>query len=542
MGIGELQNMKLSYSVKNLRSLENMPMLPLRPITILVGRNSAGKSTFLRSFSLLRQSLEAKSSAPILWYGEYVDFGDFAAAVSFADNKRDISFCFEVSDLTTRSPDDEYTVFFGDYGYSRSSRRRISYDHLKLSVSIGEQGGRTIRKEINLDVPGHGISLRVKFSKDGRLSETYMVNGRELSQLLPGHAVYFSASNLFSSPALTAAAKSDSGIARRRVSPPQAFGARIAEILKPLVDKRIAAENIASESRRILLHPTLNRSSLLSLAKNSNIRSFAKLYERWACALDDEDVKEVSAIISMNGSLVALGRVGNALKDFFVSTTYLGPARARSERYYRFQELEVSEIAPDGQNLPVFLASLSDMEIDNFSSWVAKLFGFGVCVKRDVGHVSIQLKRADFSVNVADTGYGVSQMLPVLAQVWWASRSPGTRRTAFSASPVRPITMEQPELHLHPAHQAKLADALLRALQGNSSARGPSPLFVVETHSEALINRLGELIEEGELNPEDVQVVVFSADQERDSRTSVDTSQFNQDGSLKNWPYGFFNY
>lgn len=222
--------MRVSYSLKNLRSLESTPILPLRPITILVGRNSAGKSTFLRSFSLLRQSLEARSSAPILWYGEYVDFGDFAAAVSYADTKRDISFCFEVSDLNTRSPDDDYIVYFDDYGYSRASRRRISYDNLKLSVSIGELGGRTIRKGINLDVPDHGISLRVKFSKDGRLSESYVVNDREISQLLPGHAVYFSASNIFSSPALTMTIKSDSKPSRRVISPAQAFGSRILRI------------------------------------------------------------------------------------------------------------------------------------------------------------------------------------------------------------------------------------------------------------------------------------------------------------------------
>jgi predicted ATPase len=102
--------------------------------------------------------------------------------------------------------------------------------------------------------------------------------------------------------------------------------------------------------------------------------------------------------------------------------------------------------------------------------------------------------------------------------------------------------MEQPELHLHPAHQAKLADALLRALKSDKAIRRASPLFIVETHSEALINRLGELIEMGDLKAEDVQVIVFSADQERDARTSVETSEFNRDGSLRNWPYGFFNY
>lgn len=57
-------NMRLSYSVKNLRRLTSTPPIEIRPITILLGRNSVGKSTFLRSFPLLRQSVETKSSAP----------------------------------------------------------------------------------------------------------------------------------------------------------------------------------------------------------------------------------------------------------------------------------------------------------------------------------------------------------------------------------------------------------------------------------------------------------------------------------------------
>lgn len=534
--------MKVSYSVENLRSLERTPMLPLRPITILVGRNSAGKSTFLRSFSLLRQSLEARSSAPILWYGEYVDFGDFAAAVSFADIKRDVSFSFEVSDLETRTADDEYVVYFDDFGYSRHSRRTINYENATLTVSLGEQGGRTIRRGIRLEIPSHSVSLDVKFSKDGRLAESYSVNGIELSELLPGHAVFFSASNLFSTPALTFSTRSDSKPSRRITSPIQAFGSKIADILRPLVDKRISVENINSEARRLLFQSRISKKSLESLAKNSDTKSFEKLYEKWLANSNDPNFQQVGTIISTNNSLIALGRVGDVLKEFFLSTTYLGPARARSERYYRFQELEVSEIAPDGENLPVFLASLSESEMDEFSSWVEKLFGFGVGVRRDVGHISIQLKRASLSVNVADTGYGVSQMLPVLAQIWWASRTTSRRRLSAATSPIRPITMEQPELHLHPAHQAKLADALLKAVKSTKPSGFASPLFVVETHSEALINRLGELIEEGELLAEDVQVVVFSADQAHEGRTTVQTSDFGEDGALRNWPYGFFNY
>ena len=100
--------MKISYGVENLRSLKKTPQIELRPITILVGRNSAGKSTYLRSFALLRQSLEMRSSAPILWYGDYVDFGDFAAAVSDRDQENEITFNFRVDDLQTREIDDDF--------------------------------------------------------------------------------------------------------------------------------------------------------------------------------------------------------------------------------------------------------------------------------------------------------------------------------------------------------------------------------------------------------------------------------------------------
>ena len=37
-----------SIGIKNLRSLKNVEQIEIKPITILVGRNSSGKSTFLR--------------------------------------------------------------------------------------------------------------------------------------------------------------------------------------------------------------------------------------------------------------------------------------------------------------------------------------------------------------------------------------------------------------------------------------------------------------------------------------------------------------
>ena len=55
-----------SIGIKNLRSLKNVEQIEIKPITILVGRNSSGKSTFLRIFPLLKQTLN-DLSVPLYW-------------------------------------------------------------------------------------------------------------------------------------------------------------------------------------------------------------------------------------------------------------------------------------------------------------------------------------------------------------------------------------------------------------------------------------------------------------------------------------------
>ena len=67
--------------IRNLRSLEDTGEIELRPLTLLVGKNSSGKSTLLRVLPLLRQSIEVDTAGPLLWFGRYVDFGSFVEAV-----------------------------------------------------------------------------------------------------------------------------------------------------------------------------------------------------------------------------------------------------------------------------------------------------------------------------------------------------------------------------------------------------------------------------------------------------------------------------
>jgi hypothetical protein len=84
-----------AFGVKNLRCLADTGRIPIKPLTILVGRNSSGKSTFLRAFPLLRQSVENARRSPVLWHHkDYVDFGTIEPAINNKATERSVTFEF----------------------------------------------------------------------------------------------------------------------------------------------------------------------------------------------------------------------------------------------------------------------------------------------------------------------------------------------------------------------------------------------------------------------------------------------------------------
>ena len=220
----------------------------------------------------------------------------------------------------------------------------------------------------------------------------------------------------------------------------------------------------------------------------------------------------------------------------------MSPARASSERYYRYQDLSVSEIDPDGKNFPMFLNSLSRRQQNDLSNWIDGLFGYGLVVNPTPGHISIEIVSEKSKTNIVDTGYEIHRILLVLGQIWWASnRPPGPPQRR---SDIALLTIEQPELHLHPAHQALLADAFVGGRAYGRSTSGsrklPEVHYVIETHSETLVNRLGELIANGSIPAEDVQILIFDLDEALARTTNVKVATFSKEGALINWPYGFF--
>ncbi len=67
------------------------------------------------------------------------------------------------------------------------------------------------------------------------------------------------------------------------------------------------------------------------------------------------------------------------------------------------------------------------------------------------------------------------------------------------------------------------------------------PWLIIETHSNSMISKLGDLIIEGSSNKEDVNVMLFEQNR-KERRTQLSYSTFNDEGMLENWPTGFFSY
>lgn len=132
-------------------------------------------------------------------------------------------------------------------------------------------------------------------------------------------------------------------------------------------------------------------------------------------------------------------------------------------------------------------------------------------------------------VSHRDVGVGISQILPVLVSSY--------------ASSNQVICIEQPEIHLHPALQAELGDVFIESALGKSQNK-----FLLETHSEHLILRIMRRMREtaqGRLPegvlpvyPSDVSVIYIEP---KDSSSTVKVIELDEEGQLIDpWPGGFF--
>lgn len=148
-----------SIRVQNLRSLKDTGFINLKPLTILVGRNSVGKSTFARTFPLIRQSCEAQKKSPVLWYGRLVDFGDFKTALNKGNAHEGISFSFKfISSYLEYS-----NIFVSNPLVSSDKKRSLHFLEEKAEDEFENEISITIS---NFETKDPQYNITIKFLND----------------------------------------------------------------------------------------------------------------------------------------------------------------------------------------------------------------------------------------------------------------------------------------------------------------------------------------------------------------------------------------
>jgi predicted ATPase len=133
--------------------------------------------------------------------------------------------------------------------------------------------------------------------------------------------------------------------------------------------------------------------------------------------------------------------------------------------------------------------------------------------------ISVKVKPNGIWASLADVGFGISQFLPVVvADLQLSNRSI--------------LLLAQPEIHLHPSVQASLLDYFVKQIKNTNKQ------YIIETHSEYLLNRIRLSIVKGEIEPSDVSAYYFESSIEGSITHKI---EFTRDGQIQNAPQGFFD-
>ena len=181
----------------------------------------------------------------------------------------------------------------------------------------------------------------------------------------------------------------------------------------------------------------------------------------------------------------------------------IAPIRSHPKQSYNATEVSDD---PEGSDVPMQLMERKTTKEKEWEALKQQLVKFGKSsgLFQNIEIVNLRSPEASFQLrikvrgpnaSIIDVGYGISQILPILVQILDppSSRGPVTEMPFF--------LLQQPEIHLHPKAQAELS-SLLATLAGQGKRS-----FLVETHSDYMIDRARIEIRKGTIRPEDVSLI-----------------------------------
>jgi predicted ATPase len=241
----------------------------------------------------------------------------------------------------------------------------------------------------------------------------------------------------------------------------------------------------------------------------------------------------------------------NSIRRQFNGLRYVGPIREAPHTLYALSTMaDTNDVGPRGEHTAAVFALRQD-EVGNYptmsslprlgasqvpvilqtrsaklsvalSEWLEYIGVAASLQLRDMGAMghapTVTLESVER--DLTHVGTGVSQVLPIVLMCLLA----GGDST---------VVVEQPEVHLHPAVQARLADFfLVMALSGRQ--------VIVETHSEYIVNRLRYRVAAA-AGDSLLPVVQIHFAEKKDGASTFRPLVLDRYGGIVDWPDGFFD-
>lgn len=526
-----------AITLENFKGIREPVTLAIRPITLLFGPNSAGKSTLLQGLHYAREVFERHNldADHTISGGDFVDLGGFENLVHGRDKSRPVSLRIDVN------VDDSLSDIFNP-----------SYDLLQTQ-SLG--GGQRIRV-LTKGLTKAAVELTIQWSEWEEQP-------------------YVSALRVLLQDQLFAEITADANLQHRAfyVDVTHRSLARIRDRMDGTLLDESLVECVLSDLDTMILggeeEPLSGRGDALVDCRIplrlESIEEFADEPIPGSRA-ELQDGFVLTQLMQAISGLV-LGPV-QLVKQHLIQMRYLGPLRETPSRNYqppRFPDParwasglgawdvlqadtsglteKVSDWLSESDKLDTgYAVELQEHKQLDLSTQAARKLLSGRAFDEvtddlraeliripTITQLAIVPKGTDLMLRPHDVGTGISQVLPVVV-------------TALDGEQ-RLISVEQPELHLHPRVQAEVADLFIEAALGAQRHQ-----VVLETHSELIPLRIMRRIRECVAGTADTgRPAITSADvhvayiEAHEGATILTTLELGKDGSLLDpWPNGFF--